>query len=273
MATSQISFLMQTLRRAIVGDLGLRPVHRPTGVKVYVSLTTTPPRIGNIDRCLESLVMQTLMPERIFLCVPTRYERYGGSVEIPESLSRFGKRLQIVSCPEDYGPGTKVLGSENLVPRDPNSLLILVDDDVVYQDYMLEVFANEFVERPHQSSSFCVSSYKGIDVGHGVDGFAIPASCLDGMKRFYQKIQKFDHVRLVDDLWISYYLRLQGVRISNLANYVRGRGVIYKVYNDSGALIRYSGEFSRRNCMKRARQSLREVFESSKPVHSHPGLR
>ena len=69
--------------------------------------------------------MQTSTPERIFLCVPTRYERYSGAVEIPESLSRFGKRLQIVSCPEDYGPGTKLLGSENLVPRDPNSLLIL----------------------------------------------------------------------------------------------------------------------------------------------------
>src|ERR1700722_19048286 len=102
MATTPISFLMQTLRRAVVGDLGFRPVHRPTGIKVYVSLTTTPRRIRNIDRCLESLVMQTLTRERIFLCVPTRYERYSGAVEIPESLSRFGKRLQIVSCPEDY---------------------------------------------------------------------------------------------------------------------------------------------------------------------------
>lgn len=255
------SFVLQTIRRAIVGDLGLRPPRPPEGVKVYVSLTTIPPRIANIQRCLDSLVRQTVRPEKIFLCVPERYRRYEAVAQIPEALSRYGDQLQIVRCAEDYGPGTKLMGAQGLVRRDSGALLVLVDDDVTYHDYMLEVFAAEFVARPLQSSSFCVARYKGVDVGHGVDGFAIPAACLAGVEDFYRRIDKLDHVRLVDDLWISYFLRLQGVGIGNLANFVRGRGLIYTVYNDADALIRTHGEFSRANCMRRARQSLHDLFE------------
>jgi hypothetical protein len=205
------------------------------------------------------LLDQTLKPERIFLCVPAEYHRkFSGFAEVPSSLSRYGERLAIVRCRKDHGPGTKLVGALDFVPRHANSLLVLADDDVVYQNYMLEVFADTYLMH-RAAGSFYVRRYKGIDVGYGSNGFAIPTTCLDGVRSFYRKIQNNQHVLLVDDLWISFYLHLCGIPIMNLANYTRGRGHIYRVYNDAHPLSRERGAFSRSKCMSEARAFLASI--------------
>lgn len=237
---------------------------QPTEIKVYVSLTTIPSRINRIHRCIESLLAQTLKPEKVFLCVPSTYKRFGVAANIPESLGQYGDRLQIVRCREDYGPGTKLLGSVDLVPRQPNCLMTLVDDDVVYKDYMLEVFANAYRKQPQHSFSFHVSShwYQRDRVGYGVTGLALPATCLDGIWPFYRKIQNNEYVFFIDDLWISYFLHVSGIPLVSLAKFVRGRGRIFKIYNDADALERLRGEFSRRKCMAQGRKFLRATLQT-----------
>lgn len=232
----------------------------PSKVKVYVSLTTIPSRIHNVHKCIESLLGQTLKPERIFLCVPQIYKRFGIAASIPQMLDRYGGSLQVVHCPQDYGPGTKLLAALPFVPRDPDCLLVLVDDDVVYKNYMLETFATAYGRDSSRGYSFWVYRYRGVSVGQGVDGFAVPASCFDDVWSFYGKIQHNEYVFFVDDLWISFFLHIKGVPVSNVAGSMRERGRIYKIYNDADALCVQRPPFTSRRCMTRAGKFLKATF-------------
>jgi hypothetical protein len=229
-------------------------------VAVYVSLTTIPSRIGKVARSIESLMAQTHKPVRIFLCVPETYRRFGPAPSIPEELHRFGETLQIVRCADDYGPGTKLLGALDLVPRGPATLLVLADDDVRYGDYMLEAFVAAFRRHPERSHSFRASTYRGVVVGEGHDGFALPTSRLDGVREFFESVRDDPHVFLVDDLWISFFMRMKGAPATPVRDYLRRPASVYWGSNTSNELHHIRGAFSRRRCMARAREVLRQRF-------------
>ena len=53
--------------------------------------------------------------------------------------------VEITRC-EDCGPGTKLLGSLNKLKKD--SLIILADDDHIYEDYMIEKFFYFYSKAP-----------------------------------------------------------------------------------------------------------------------------
>ena len=43
---------------------------------IYVSLSTIPQRIKNINRSIDSLLSQTKQPDKIFINIPNKYERF-----------------------------------------------------------------------------------------------------------------------------------------------------------------------------------------------------
>lgn len=229
----------------------------PKPVRVFVSLTTIPPRMASLERCLDSLAAQTLRPERIFVCIPKAYRRFAMPDPLPFDLSRFGDLVEIVRPDQDFGPGTKLLGAVDRVPKDDDALLVLVDDDLSYRPGMLQTFADAFRERPDAAASFHVYRYRGLDVGQGADGFAIPAKVLAGIWPYHARVRKSAFAFFVDDLWISYYLWMNSVPIRSVA----GRGGtgegIYDVVNDAEALARQSGLFTRKRTMLRTRWFLR----------------
>lgn len=229
-------------------------------VSVYVSLTTIPSRIGKVARSIESLLAQTHKPARIFLCIPETYRRFGPAPPIPDSLYRLGDRVEVVRCAEDFGPGTKLLGALHLVPRTPSTLLVLVDDDVRYADYMLEAFVAAFRRYPARSHSFRAPSYKGLIVGEGHDGFALPTARLDGVREFFESVRDDPHVVMVDDLWISYFMRMKGAPAANLRHRFRRPASLYWGFNTSNELHHIRGAFSRRRCMAKGREVLRQRF-------------
>ena len=97
---------------------------------IYVSLTTIPQRLKNINKSVDSLLKQTRKPDKIFVNIPNDYKRFNVKIkdtEIPKFESNI---VEITRC-EDYGPGTKLLGSLNKLEK--NSLLILVVDDHIYE--------------------------------------------------------------------------------------------------------------------------------------------
>ncbi len=220
-------------------------------VRVFVSLTTIPSRMGGLRRCIASLEAQTLLPERIFLCVPHAYRRFETPDPLPFAASDLGKSVEIIRCTDD-GPGTKILGSLDRVPMEPGVLLVLVDDDASYAPHMLETFAESFRARPDAAASFYVYRYRGLDVGQGNDGFALPARTLGGLKDFHASIASNRHVLFVDDLWISFYLWMNSVPVLNLSAKSGPTGYIRQIYNDVDALERQSGPFTRRRAMSRS---------------------
>ena len=171
---------------------------------IYVSISTIPERIKNINKSVESLLNQARKPDKIFINIPLKYRRFSEVIENKQIPKFSSGEVEITRC-DDCGPGTKLLGSLNKLEK--NSLLILADDDHVYKDYMIEKFFYFYNRAPNNAYSFYVYPLENFPVGQGADGFAINTNHLEGIEKFYKKIVKdYKALFLHDDLWISYFL-------------------------------------------------------------------
>ncbi len=171
---------------------------------IYVSISTIPQRLENINKSVDSLLNQTRKPDKIFVNIPLKYKRFSEIIK-NEQIPKFANNIVEITRCEDCGPGTKLLGSLNKLEK--NSLLILADDDHVYKDYMIEKFCYFYEKAPNNAYSFYVYPLENFPVGQGADGFAINTNHLPGIETFYKKIVRdYKELFLHDDLWISYFL-------------------------------------------------------------------
>ena len=135
---------------------------------IIVTLTTVPERftgthseteygmISNID----SLLNQEFDGEyEIHLNVPTALRYTGEVYEFPEWLLErerdFPTKLKIFRGVEDMGPLTKLYHTVQRV-TDPEAIIIVVDDDLVYHPKMVEEQVNN-----QEKEEGCVSGYDG----------------------------------------------------------------------------------------------------------------
>ena len=187
---------------------------------IYVSLTTIPQRIKNLNKSVISLLRQTQKPDKIFINIPKQYKRFKETINNNE-IPKFDKvNVEVTRC-EDYGPGTKLLGSLKKIKKD--SLIILVDDDHVYKNYMIEKFNYFYKKAPENAYSFYVHPLKNFGVGQGADGFAINTNSLVGVEKFYDEVVKTNRDLFIhDDLWTSFFLfYVKKVKILSLQSHLK----------------------------------------------------
>ena len=171
---------------------------------IYISISTIPPRLQNLNKSVNSLLKQTRKPDKIFVNIPYQYKRFSETIE-DNQIPKFDSDIVEVTRCEDCGPGTKLLGS--LSKFEKNSLVILADDDHIYEDYMIEKFWYFYSKAPNNAYSFYVHPLGNFGIGQGADGFAINTNHLTGIKIFYDKVVRdYKELFLYDDLWISYFL-------------------------------------------------------------------
>ena len=171
---------------------------------IYISISTIPQRLKHLIESVNSLLNQTRKPDKIFVNIPYKYKRFKETIE-DNQIPKFDSSIVEITRCEDCGPGTKLLGSLNKFEK--NSLVILADDDHVYENYMIEKFFYFYSKAPNNSYSFYVHPLGNFGIGQGADGFAINTNCLKGIKNFYDKVVKdYKELFLYDDLWISYFL-------------------------------------------------------------------
>jgi len=213
---------------------------------IYVSLSAIPQRIKYINRSIDSILKQTKKPDKIFINIPNKYRRFEEVVEDTQIPKFNDSRVEITRC-EDCGPGTKLLGS--LEKLEKNSLLILVDDDHIYEDYMIEKFYYFYSKAPNNAYSFYVHPLGNFGVGQGADGFAINTNHLNGIKNFYDKIVKnYKELFLYDDLWISYFLyffrknKILSLQEHLKKNHDNKRSLIYKTHIVASGLVSTYGK-------------------------------
>jgi len=223
---------------------------------IYVSISTIPQRVKYINKAINSLLNQTKKPDKIFVNIPHKFKRFNEIIEETQ-IPKFNSSIVEVTRCEDYGPGTKLLGSLNKLEED--SLLILADDDHTYKDYMIEKFFYFYSKAPNNAYSFFVYPIENFPVGQGADGFAINTNHLKGIKTFYEKVVKdYKELFLNDDVWISYFLYfLKKNKIYSLQNHLKktndGKSsLIYtKNLSDSGLIETYGKNvteaFNKRN--------------------------
>jgi len=235
---------------------------------IYVCLTTIPRRIKNLNKTIESLLKQTKKPDKIFINIPKKYNRFNEIID-KNQIPKFDDNSVEVNRCEDYGPGTKLLGSIDKIKKD--SLIILADDDHYYENYMIEKFNYFYLKAPENAYSFYVHPLKNFGVGQGADGFAINSKYLEGVKNFYDKVVKNNQELFVhDDLWTSFFLfYIKKVKILSLQPHLKKNinnetALIYKKHSKDDGLIESYGENINEAIRKRdliALQSLEYMFE------------
>jgi len=213
---------------------------------IYISISTIPQRIKNLNASVESLLNQTKKPDKIFINIPYKYERFKETIK-DNQIPKFSSKIVEVTRCEDCGPGTKLLGSLNKLNK--NSLVILADDDHIYEDYMIEKFFYFYSKAPNNAYSFYVHPLGNFGIGQGADGFAINTNHLKGIKNFYDKVAKnYKELFLYDDLWISYFLYFyKKNKIFSLQEHLKKdssgkRTLIYKTHIVASGLISTYGK-------------------------------
>ena len=213
---------------------------------IYVSISTIPQRINNLNESVKSLLNQTRKPDRIFINIPFRYKRFSETIE-DNQIPKFDNNVVEITRCEDYGPGTKLLGSLNKLEK--NSLLILTDDDHTYEDYMIEKFFYFYSKSPNNAYSFYVHPLGNFSIGQGADGFAINTNHLKGIQNFYDKVVKnYKELFLYDDLWISFFLYFfKKNKILSLREHLKkdddgNRCLIYKTHIVTSGLVSTYGK-------------------------------
>ena len=213
---------------------------------IYVSITTIPQRLKNVTKSIESLLDQTKKPDKIFINIPFKYERFREIIK-EEQIPKFDSKVVEVTRCEDCGPATKLLGSLDKLEK--NSLVILADDDHVYEDYMVEKFFHFYSKAPNNAYSFYVHPLGNFGIAQGADGFAINTNHLAGIKNFYNKVVKdYKELFLYDDLWISYFLYFfKKNKILSLREYLKKdnngkRTLIYKTHIIASGLVSTYGK-------------------------------
>ena len=231
---------------------------------IYVSTSTIPQRVKNLDRSIKSLLNQSKKPDKIFINIPFKYRRFNETIKDDEIPKFDSSVVEITRC-EDYGPATKLLGSLDKLEK--NSLVILFDDDHVYENYMVEKFSYFYSEAPNNAYSFYVHPLGKFGIGQGADGFGINTNFLDGIKIFYNKVVKnYKELFLYDDLWISYFLYFfKKNKILSLQEHLKKNAdgkpsLIYKIHIVTSGLVSTYGK----NIIEAVKKRDQIAFESFK---------
>ena len=164
-----------------------------------ISFSSIPSRFESIKKVVDSLNLQTTKPCKIFLNIPYNYKRFPNIKDLNLDIFKDIKddNLEIIRC-EDYGPGTKLLGSINLLKN--FDYVILVDDDHCYHPRMCEIFNKYFNLDNEQAYSFFTVKIYDLVMGQGADGFLINSNHLEGILDFYNKyVKNYKYCFLNDD--------------------------------------------------------------------------
>ncbi|WP_440672824.1 hypothetical protein [Candidatus Pelagibacter sp. HIMB1715] len=206
-----------------------------------VSMTSVPPRFPYLNKTLDSLQNQNIEPEKIFLNIPIKFNRFDVKEYNFSYLLKKYKNLEINRC-NDFGPGTKLLGSIEKIKN--YNFVILLDDDHIYRKEMLQIFYNQAIQNIENSYSFCVNDILDCKVGQGADGFLINTKYLKKIKSFFDRYIKDNNKLLLnDDLWISIFLnKIMRIDIISVFKYLKQplffkHKSIYKKHTQLAAII------------------------------------
>ena len=114
-------------------------------VRVVATCTTIPTRYERLRKMIESLVNQTYKLDAIYVGLPKRSHRL--NIDYPPLPDDIKKNCIVVSPKIDYGPITKLYGGL-VSEKDPETLIISFDDDIVYPPTTVETFVRHAKEWP-----------------------------------------------------------------------------------------------------------------------------
>ncbi len=198
-----------------------------TASRVVVSLTTIPDRIAHIGPTLLSLLDQTRRPDSIVLNLPSHARREDRRYAIPSFLEALDV-VERIDCGEDRGPATKLLPTLER-EADPDTRIIVVDDDQVYPRNLVETLVGWSERLP--DAAVCSRGFRipagfdienrdtlygthlrepaRIEIMQGSAGFLVRPRFFDA--RVFDYADAPPEAFFVDDVWFAGRLARSGV--------------------------------------------------------------
>ena len=196
------------------------------GNEIIVSLTTHGRRLHETYLAIESIMQQTLKPNRIILWLSDDFK----NIDIPRVLQRQQKRgLEIRFC-KDIRSYTKLIPA---LMNFPSSTIITIDDDQLYHFDLLENLVN--AHKNHPKMIFCgrmhrmrllakdklekyskwTLGYEDFDISPlnfpvGVGGVLYPPNCFN--EEIFNENIFLEICKYADDIWFKAMALLNGVR-------------------------------------------------------------
>ena len=124
--------------------------------RLVVTLATIPSRISRIAPVLESLKGQTLKPDQIYVCICEICRRDQSTYDVPDWLAN-DEAVDLIVSKTDYGPANKLLVML-AHETDPDTRIVIVDDDFEYSPNLLEVLVTK--SREYEGSAVGLSGAK-----------------------------------------------------------------------------------------------------------------
>lgn len=191
--------------------------HHRGAVKVVFTLSTLPSRIHMVHETVKELLASTVLPDAVYLNVPTHCRRlrkpYVLTAEL-RALALSDSRFRLnIDC-EDYGPATKLLPTLQ-AELDPDTILITADDDIYYPASYHEELLEQSIRHPEVAFG-----YRGVVFKNNQPIFLAsnpgPTQVLEGFtgaiyrRKFFTDsifdIDKTSPCFFTDDIYISAHL-------------------------------------------------------------------
>lgn len=112
---------------------GVTALRHLPDAEVIVSLTTFGPRLREVAVAIESIMEQTMLPNRIILWLSDELEN--APETIPQSLRLLERRGLEIRYTRDIGSATKLIPALRAFPED---VIITIDDDTLYDYDMID---------------------------------------------------------------------------------------------------------------------------------------
>lgn len=199
--------------------------------KIIVSLTTFPKRVNIVKYAIESLMIQTVLPDRIVLWLSK--EQFSEQI-IPQTLAELVERgLEVRFVDDDLKSHKKYIYA--LQQQKEDEVVITYDDDLIYEKNSIEklvtlhnkfpnsIICNRAHEVKHNNidifpySSWSVRSNEGVKkpshklIPSTGNGCLYPYNCMR-KETFDEKLIK-NYAFSADDIWIGVNSFLSGTKI------------------------------------------------------------
>ena len=198
-------------------------------------MSTIPSRIKSVYKTLDNIKKQNKQPEKIFLNIPHEYKRFKNEKINEQDIIDLKRDNLVISRCEDFGPGTKIMGSIEEVKK--YDCVIIIDDDHLYDENIFSIFIEEF-KKNKINYSFYLNKIFNIKIGQCADGFLINADLLIGISAFYEKyVRSNTNMFMDDDLWLAIFLQKEKKsEIKNLIEIFREKvkkNIVYTQHESS----------------------------------------
>ncbi len=190
-------------------------------MRIVVSLSTVPSRVQHLPKIIQCLLQQTCPVDMIYLNIPVWSKREKCEYPVPKFLDTT--KVKVIRC-DDHGPITKlypVLKYE----RDPETLIITVDDDIEYIPERIATlvhWAKKYPQAAIGGTGFIAGPWWSFYGTVHRPQEITPVSVIEGFsgcayRRGFFKDDLIDYTGAPDgafyndDVWISGYLAQRGI--------------------------------------------------------------